>query len=475
MKGERMAYISGESRKQITMFPEVVDDYITEDNPVRFIEAFVDGLDMAEVGFGRAEPNDLGRPGYDPRDLLKLYIYCYLNRVRSSRRIEIEAGRNLELMWLMRKLKPDFKTIADFRKGNTKALKKMFQEFSEICRKLELFGGELVAVDGSKFRASNSKKKNFTAAKLKYLMRKADKRIDEYLKQLDRGDTEDEAWQETVEALNKKIEKLREMREEYKETEQKLDKSGEKQLSVTDPDARLMKTEQGTHVCYNVQMAVDSKHKMIIAMELTNEGNDLNQLSSIAGEAKKELGVEEIEVVTDMGYYDCDQVKECADNGITVYMDKPAVKVIQGVYSKERFDYNVEKDVYICPAGEDLTYRTTDKQKSMKIYKTDSCESCGLKKECTSGEGLRVIKRHIHEGAMEEMAARVKGNREKLRLRAGLAEHPWGTMKRTLDQGYFLLRGTEKVEVEMRLNGLIYNLKRALSIVGVPKLIEALG
>src|SRR2546426_980622 len=473
MKGERMAYISGESRKQITMFPEVVDDYIAEDNPVRFIEAFVDGLDMAEVGFGRAEPNDLGRPGYDPRDLLKLYIYCYLNRVRSSRRIEIEAGRNLELM--MRKLKPDFKTIADFRKGNTKGLKKIFQEFSEICRKLELFGGELVAVDGSKFRASNSKKKNFTAAKLKYLMQKADKRIEEYLKQLDRGDTEDEARQETVEALNKKIEKLREIREEYKETEQKLDKSGEKQLSVTDPDARLMKTEQGTHVCYNVQMAVDSKHKMIIAMELTNEGNDLNQLSSIAGEAKKELGVEEIEVVTDMGYYDCDQVKECADNGITVYMDKPAVKVIQGVYSKERFDYNVEKDVYICPAGEDLTYRTTDKQKSMKIYKTDSCESCGLKKVCTSGEGLRVIKRHIHEGAMEEMAARVKGNREKLRLRAGLAEHPWGTMKRTLDQGYFLLRGTEKVEVEMRLNGLIYNLKRALSIVGVPKLIEALA
>jgi len=238
-----MAYITGESRKQITMFPEVVDDYITQDNPVRFIEAFVDGLDMAEMGFGRAEPNDLGRPGYDPRDLLKLYIYCYLNRVRSSRRIEIEAGRNLELMWLMRKLRPDFKTIADFRKENTKALKKIFQEFSEICRKLELFGGELVAVDGSKFRANNSKKKNFSPAKLKYLIQKVDKRIDEYLKQLDRGDTEDEARQETVEALNEKIDKLREIREEYKETEQKLDKSGEKQLSMTDPDARLMKSE----------------------------------------------------------------------------------------------------------------------------------------------------------------------------------------------------------------------------------------
>jgi transposase len=266
-----MGYISGESREQITMFPEVVDDYITEDNPVRFIEAFVDGLDVSQLGFGRAEPKELGRPGYDPRDLLKLYIYCYLNRIRSSRRIETEAGRNLELMWLMRKLRPDFKTIADFRRENTKALKKIFQEFSEICRKLELFGGELLAVDGSKFRASNSKKKNFSPAKLKDLIQRTGKRIDEYLKQLDQGDTEDETRQETVEALNKKIDRLKEIREGYKETEQELKKSGEKQISITDPDARLMQSAQGTHVCYNVQMAVDSKHKMIVAMELTNE------------------------------------------------------------------------------------------------------------------------------------------------------------------------------------------------------------
>ena len=470
-----MGYISGESREQITMFPEVVDDYISQDNPVRFIEAFVDGLDIAELGFGRAEPKDLGRPGYDPRDLLKLYIYCYLNRVRSSRRIEIEAGRNLELMWLMRRLRPDFKTIADFRKGNTKALKKIFQEFFVICKKLELFGGELLAVDGSKFRASNSKKKNFSAAKLKNLIQKTDERIDQYLKQLDEGDTEDDAKHITVDTLNKKIDRLKEIREGYKETEQKLKKSGEKQISITDPDARLMHSAQGTHVSYNVQMAVDSKHKMIVAMELTNEGNDQHQLSGIAGQAKEELGVEKIEVVTDMGYYDCDQVKESTDKGITVYMEKPGVKRIEGVYSKELFEYNADRDVYVCPAGEELRYRTTDKQKSMRLYKTDSCESCAMKKQCTSGEGSRVIKRHIHEGVMEEMATRVKGNREKLRLRAGLVEHPWGTMKRTWDQGYFLLRGNEKVGTEMRLSGLIYNMKRAFSIVGVPKLIEALG
>jgi transposase len=470
-----MAYIKGESREQITMFPEVMDDYISSENPVRFIEAFVEGLDMEGLGFERWEPNEVGRPGYDPRDLLKLYLYGYLNRVRTSRRLEIEAGRNLELMWLMRKLRPDFKTIADFRKENSKAIKKVFREFTTICKKLELFGGELLGVDGSKFRASNSKRRNYSAAKLKSMIRKADQRIEEYLRELDQGDKEEESKAARGEELNKKIERLKKIREEYKETEEKLKESGEKQISLTDPDARLMKSAQGTHVCYNVQMAVDNKHKMIAAMELTNEGNDQHQLSAIAGQAKEELGVEEIEVVADMGYYDCDQVKESTDKGITVYMSKLGVKVIEGVWGKDQFEYNAERDEYVCPAGEELTYRTTDKQKSMRLYKTDSCESCALKKQCTSGEGPRVIKRHIHEGVMEEMALRVTENEEKLRLRAGLAEHQWGTMKRPLDMGYFLLRGKEKVGMEMALMGLIYNMKRAFKVVGVPKLIEALG
>lgn len=471
-----MGYISGESREQITLFPEVVDDYISAENPVRFIEAFVDGLDMVGLGFEKAAPNEMGRPGYDPRDLLKLYLYGYLNRVRTSRRLEIEAGRNLELMWLMRKLRPDFKTIADFRKENTKALKKVFREFTAICKKVELFGGDLVAVDGSKFRASNSRKRNYSAAKLKNLIRKADERIEEYLRELDQGDEQEgESKPASVEELKKKIEELKKIREEYKETEQKLKESGEKQISLTDPDARLMKSAQGTHVCYNVQIAVDNKHKMIAAMELTNEGNDQHQLSSIAVQAKEELGVEEIEVVTDMGYYDCDQVKKSSDKGITVYMSKPGVKVIEGVWGKDRFEYNAERDVYLCPAGEELTYRTTDKQKNMRVYKTDSCESCALKKQCTSGKGSRLIKRHIHERVMEEMAFRVKESEEKLRLRAGLAEHPWGTMKRPLDLGYFLLRGKEKVGMEMSMMGLIYNMKRAFNVVGVAKLIKALG
>jgi len=470
-----MDYIRGESREQKIMFPETVDDYIGEENPVRFIEAFVDGLEMGELGFERAEPNERGRPGYDPRDMLKLYIYGYLNKQRSSRRLETEAGRNLELMWLLRKLSPDFKTIADFRKDNTAAIKKVFREFLVICRKLELFGGQMLAVDGSKFRASNSRKRNYSAAKLRALIEKADERIEGYLKELDQQDIVEESEAETAETLNKKIEELKKVREEYTEIEKKLEESGQSQISLTDPDSRLMRSVQGTHVCYNVQMAVDSKHKLIAAMELTNEGNDMNQLSAVAGQAKENLGVEKIEVVTDMGYYESNQVKQSADNGITVYMSKPAVKEIKGVYGKDKFQYKAEKDIYVCPAGEELTYRTTDKQKSLRQYKTDSCQSCPLKSECTRSETARVIKRHIYEQVMEEMALRVMLNRDKLKLRSSLVEHPWGTMKRSLDQGYFLMRRSAKVGAEMMLSGLIYNIKRAVNIVGTAKLIEALG
>lgn len=470
-----MRFISGEVREQATLFPDKLDDYIGEESEVRFIEVFVESLDLGKLGFERVEPKATGRPAYDPRDLLKLYIYGYLNRIRTSRRLEIETGRNLELMWLMRKLRPDFKTIADFRKDNSKALKKTFREFIMICRKLELFGGDLVAVDGSKFRASNSKKKNFTTAKLKDLVRRTDKRIEEYLKRLDEGDRDDGSNRLSGEELKEKIEKLKQMREQYRENEQKLAESGETQISLTDPDARLMQSAQGKHVSYNVQMAVDSKHKLVAALEVTNEANDEHQLSAITNQAKEALGVEELAALADKGYYECDQIKECSDNGITPYVVKPAAKVIEGVFSKEKFEYNAEKDIYVCPAGEVLTFRTTDKQRQLKIYKTDACGGCGLKSQCTKSKGPREIKRHVHESVMEEMAKRVASRREMLKMRAGLVEHPWGTMKRLLDHGYFLMRGSEKVAAEISLIGLVYNMKRVLNIVGVANLIKALG
>lgn len=470
-----MGYIIGESREQLTMFPESVDDYITADNPVRFIEAFVTELDLEKLGFIRAEPKELGRPGYDPRDLLKLYLYGYLNRIRTSRRLEVEAGRNLELIWLMRKLKPDFKTIADFRKDNAKALKKIFQEFQLICQKLELFGGELIAVDGSKFRASNSKKRNFSGLKLKKLIQKIDEKIEGYLKELDKGDASEESGQDSAEELKKKIERMREMRAKHKEIEQQLEEKNESQMSLTDPDARLMHTTHGTYVGYNVQMAVDSKHKLIAALDTTNDINDEHQLTNITGQAKEALGVKEIAAVADLGYYNCDQVKESGENGITAYIGKPRTAVIEGVFSKERFEYNAEKDVYVCPAGEELRRKTTNNKERVKLYTTTQCKSCNMKPMCTRAKGSREIKRHINEEVMEEMAKRVRKDPDKLRSRGSLVEHPWGTMKRTLDQGYFLMRGIEKVNAEIALTGLIYNMKRAFSIIGIPKLIGALS
>lgn len=470
-----MGYITGENREQLTMFPEAVDDYITADNPVRFIEAFVDELDIEKLEFRRAEPKELGRPGYDPRDLLKLYLYGYLNRIRTSRRLEVEAGRNLELIWLMRKLKPDFKTIADFRKDNAKPLKKIIQEFQLICQKLELFGGELIAVDGSKFRASNSKKRNFNALKLKKLIQKIDENIEGYLKELDKGDAGDKNDRDSKEELKKKIEKMRELRAKHKETEEKLEASGESQISLTDPDARLMRTTHGTYVGYNVQMAVDSKHKMIAVLDTTNDINDEHQLSNITGQAKEALGVTKIVAVADLGYYNCDQVKKSEENGITAHIGKPRVAVIEGVFGKERFEYNSEKDVYVCPAGKELRYRATNNKERVKLYTTTECKSCEMKPICTRAKGSRQIKRHINENVMEEMAKRVKEEPDKLKSRGSLVEHPWGTIKRAFDQGYFLMRGIEKVNAEIALTGVVYNMKRAFNIIGVPKLIEALG
>jgi transposase len=475
-----MGYITGESRDQAIMFPSVLDDYITEDNLVRFLDAFIESLDLKEMGFEKAEPRETGRPPYDPRDLLKLYIYGYLNRIRTSRKLETEAGRNVELMWLIRKLRPDFKTIADFRKDNREGLTKVYKEFNLLCRKLGMFGGELVSVDGSKFKAWNSKDKNYTIKKLEKLIERLDERIDRYLKELDEGDQEeaDEA-RVTVNELKEKIERMKEMKKGHIEKKEKLEKNEETQISLTDPDSRLMKTAHGgSQVSYNVQMAVDSKHKMIVVAEATNKGNDQGQLAEISKQAKEEMGVEKLEVVADGGYYDSREVKECADNGITVYMERPKEKKTKEEkkqFGRGEFKYNAEKDVYVCPVGEELTYRTTEKDREQKRYQTEACAGCAIKAQCTEAKGGRIIKRSVHEELLEEMAKRVKNNPSKLGMRKGLAEHPFGTVKRWFDQGYFLLRGKEKVGMEVKLTALVYNMKRAFNVMGVEKMMEALG
>jgi len=288
-----MGYIEGEDRKQTVLFPEVLDDYIREENPVRFIDVFIEGLNLSELGFLKAIPKETGRPPYDPGDLLRLYVYGYLNRTRSSRQLEREAGRNVELMWLMRKLRPDFKTIADFRKDNAQGIKKICREFTLWCKRLELFGGELVAIDGSKFRAVNSSKRNFTEKKLRRMLKELDGKIEEYLKQLDRQDQQ-EAGQRRLspEQLKDKIEQYRQRRAQYEQINSNLEQSEESQVSLTDPESRSMRVGHAVEVSYNVQIVVDHKHKLVVQHEVTNEVTDQGQLSTMEEGSRDAWGEE---------------------------------------------------------------------------------------------------------------------------------------------------------------------------------------
>jgi len=471
-----MPYIGGESREQGMLLPEVLDDYVEDNNPVRFIDAFVEGLDLGELGFEKAVASTTGRPAYHPGDLLRLYIYGYLNQIRSSRRLERETRRNLELIWLVRKLTPDHKTIADFRKGNLRAIRRVCREFSLLCRQMGLFGGELIGVDGSKFKAVNGKERNFTRKKLGGLIERADRKIDEYLKRIEEADKEEgEEEGVTTQELKEKIAAMGKRRERYREIERKLKDEGEGQISMTDPDSRLMKTRQGTDVCYNVQIAVDDKNKMIVGHEVTNAPTDQAQLANMGKQAKEALGVAQVETVADMGYYDCGQVKECEEEGITVYMEKPPLSRKTGLFTKEDFIYDSEKDIYRCPAGAELTYRTQDRREQQRLYASGACIWCRIKGKCTTRTKGRIIKRRADEEVLDRMALRVREHPEKVGLRKRLVEHPFGTMKRAMNQGYFLMKGKNKVAAEMSLTVLAYNIKRAMTVLGTEKLIEAVG
>lgn len=475
-----MSFIQGTPRSEVLLFPEAIDDYVTDDNPVRFIEAFVDNLDLHELGFSRAIPAPTGRPAYSPADLLKLYIYGYLNRTRSSRLLEKECSRNLELIWLMRKLRPDFKTIADFRKDNAEAIKQVCREFTLICKRLALFAGELIAIDGSKFKAQNSKRRNFTAKKLDESIKEVDAKIESYLRQLDEADQKEAAVKApTAEPLKEKIQRLRRRRLNYEQIQQQLKESGESQISLTDPDSRSMKVSQGTDVCYNVQTVVDDKYKLIVEHELTNAPTDQAQLAKMAMRAKQTLGVDELEAVADKGYYDGAEVKKCEQAGITVYVAKQQTSANQkrGLYTKEDFTYNAARDCYECPAGKELSYRfdTVELGRHIRYYSTNACRTCEIKNQCTRNQKGRRITRWVDEAILEQMSERVSANPEKMKKRKELAEHPYGTMKRGMNSGYFLMRGIKKVAAEMSLTVMGNNIKRVINILGVRKMIEAVA
>jgi transposase len=471
-----MGYVEGTNREQVLLFPAVIDDYITAENPVRFIEAFVKGLALGALGFNKAEPEARGRPAYDPRDLLKLYIYGYVNEIRSSRKLERETIRNVEVMWLLRRLTPDHKTIANFRKDNALVLAGVFREFTRLCRELQLFGAELVGIDGSKFRAGNSRERNFSEVKLKQRLQWLEERIATYLTALQREDeTDSEARARSAAELQAKIAALQEKQLVYEELQAQLAESGEQQISLTDADARLMKGRQGQHVSYNVQIAVDSKHKLVADYAVTNEGNDVNCLAALAQGAQRELGVKELRVCADRGYYNTAQIKTCEDAGIEVHRQRPEPRQVAGIFPLERFTYDALKDSYTCPAGKRLSYRTFDKEKQVRCYWTEACHRGELKGQCTTGKGPRKLKRPLGQEAADRTLRRVAANPEWLALRKQLVEHPFGTIKRQMGHDYFLLRGQEKVSGEMSLTLLAYNLKRVMKLQGVDKLIVALA
>src|SRR6266446_1477329 len=476
-----MDYIRGVTRNQVILFPETVEDYITEDNPVRFIDAFAAGLDLAELGFTRASPAETGRPAYDPGDLLRLYLYGYLNRVRSSRMLEREAKVNLEVMWLLGKLTPDFKTVADFRRDNLAAIKAVCREFTLLCRKLKLFGGELVAIDGSKFKAVNNRRRNFNEARLSKAIKAMDEKISGYLSSLDQADEADPDPDEPTPRaaeLREKIETLQQRKAKYQALKQELKESGAKQVSLTDRDARSMVMHHGsTEVGYNVQTAVDEKHQLIVEHEVTNDPTDHAHLAEMAVRAKETLGVEQLEVVADMGYYDGAEVKQCAEAGITAYIPKPLTSVNRkrGLFTKQDFVYDQAKDCYRCPQGEELAYRyqSFEPGRQIRYYTTRKCLTCPIKHRCTTNQRGRRISRWVDEKLLEDMARRVRARPEVMRRRQQLSEPPFGTIKRAMGHSYFLMRGLNKVGAEMSLTILSYNIKRVINILGVKKMIEA--
>jgi len=392
-------FVEGMGREQGTLFPARLDDYVGEDNPVRAVDVFVDNLDLDKLGFIRVQPLDIGRPGYDPRIMLKLYIYiyAYLNRVPSSRRLERECQRNIEVIWLTGQLAPDFKTIADFRKDNGKAIREVCRAFVALCRKLNLLSEASVAIDGSKFKAVNARDKNFTEAKMKRRLARIDESIARYLSQLETADRHGDAVPEAkVTRLKSKIEKLQEEIVRLNAINAEMMESEDKQISLTDPDARSMATsgKDTGIVGYNVQIAVDTQHHLIVAHEVTNVGTDRRQLSNMAEQARTEMDVEKLEAVADRGYYKSEEIKDCEDAGISVTLPKPqnSGAKAEGRFGKQDFVYVAADDVYRCPAGERLTYRFSgvEKGKTIRRYWTSACKTCALKAQCTKGPERRI-------------------------------------------------------------------------------------
>jgi transposase len=470
-------FIQGTDRHQATLFPERLDEYIAEDNAVRVIDVFVDDLDLSGLGF-KTYSEKTGRPAYHPTILLKLYVYGYLNRVQSSRRLEREAHRNVELMWLTGRLAPDFKTIADFRKNNGPAIRLVCREFILLCKKLHLFADAFVAIDGSKFKAVNNRDRNFTKAKMQRRLQQIDESIERYLRQIASADRQEAAVAtDNTQRLEDKITALKTEMARLKKLEVQMLQTPDQQLSLTDPDARSMKTRGNGIVGYNVQTAVDAEHHLIVAHEVINTGSDRHQLYHMAQQAKEAIGSETLEVVADRGYFTSEEILACEQSKITTYLPKPQTSgsTKKGLFSKRDFMYKAEDDEYECPAGERLIRRFETQEKGLTLHKywSSHCPNCSMKSQCTTGTYRRVT-RWEHEAVLEAAEARLDREPERMRIRRQTVEHPFGTLKAWMGYTHFQTKTLKQVRTERSLHVLAYNVKRVLAIFGVTPLLQAI-
>lgn len=473
-----MAHISGYSRFQTTLFPEVPDDMIGADHPVRVIDAFVDYLDLARLGFSRVEAEATGRPPYRPEHLLKLYIYGIENQVRSSRRLQREAERNVEVLWLIDRVKPSYKTIADFRKDHAGAIVAVCRAFIEFCRKQALFGGEVVAVDGTKIAAVASRKKVLLARQLEKRRANLDEKIAEQLRAMDEADRQEEEDPAGPVDVKAALEALKQRREEINRQAEDLAKDGLTQRVIGEQDARLMRTaNHGHQVAYNAQIAVDAQHHLVAAFDVTRECNDETLLYPVAEQAKAALAVKTLMVVADTGYSSGVQGERCDAAQITAIV--PRAQTVnardENLFSRDRFVYDARTDTYRCPAGQMLSvHRISHTEQKKEYWNAQACRGCPLKSNCTRA-GKRSIVRSFHEAARAAMHLRAMADPKWMRLRRCTVEHPFGTMKWMMGYPRFLLRGSLKVKAEFAFAVLGYNLKRAISVLGVESLLAKLS
>ena len=474
-------FVEGEDRRQSLLLPQSLDDYVTEDNPVRVIEVFIDELDLGGLGFDGVKPAVTGRPAYHSSTLLKIYLYGYLNRIQSSRRLEREAQRNIELMWLTGRLAPDFKTIANFRGDNGSAIRAVCAQFVVLCRQLNLFTRAVIAIDGSKFKAVNARDKNFTVAKVAKRIEQVDASIVRYLAALDRADREDgDVAEAKTSRIKDKIAGLRRQMQALRQMEQTVRDAPDQQVSLTDPDARSMATSgRGTGVVgYNVQTAVDAEHHLIVAHEVINQDHDRSQLAPMALKAQQAAGLDALTALADRGYFSGDQVLACEGTGVAPHVPRPLTSsgTKRGFFTRQDFRYDAEHDHYTCPAGAQLTKanRRADHAEDFDFYRhLSACHTCALRPQCTPTK-LRRLKRWEHEAVLDKMQARLDQMPEAMKIRRQTVEHPFGTLKAWMGSTHFLTKTLEKVRTEISLHVLAYNIKRMIQILGVIPLMEAI-